>query len=160
MLETIDPATPADFDRIDEVLRAAFPSPEEAVLVARLRKAGDMVLELVARGPDIVGYIAVSQMVAPKGWLCLAPLAVAPEAQGLCIGSQLTRAAVNFAAKVAKAPICVLGKVTFYERQGFSRARAAQMRSPYPIGSTMLAGPGDDSAQGELIYPAAFDGLT
>lgn len=159
MVHIITPATPADFDAIDEILRAAFPGPEEAELVRALRRDGDMVLELVARAPDLVGHVAVSRLVAPAGWLCLAPLAILRYARGRQIGSDLTKAVVAYAVEVEKRPICVLGNVAFYERCGFSQARAAKLTSRYPAEFTMLAGPGAEMPSAELIYPPAFDSV-
>jgi len=154
---TLRPATTADSHQINQVLRAAFTGPDEAELVRRLRASDNMVLELIAQSSDLAGYVAISKMVAPLGWLVLAPLAVLPDAQGQGIGSELARAALRFAVDEIKAPICVLGKVDFYERQGFSQKRAAGLQSRYPIKSTMLAGPGDEVPTGKLTYSSAFD---
>jgi putative acetyltransferase len=52
--------------------------------------------------------------------------------------------------------VTVLGQVAFYERAGFSAARAARLTSPYPVAQTLIAGPGDDAPEAGLIYPAAF----
>ena len=41
---------------------------------------------MVSEDGRIVGYFALSWMAKPKGWLCLAPVAVQPEMQGRGIG--------------------------------------------------------------------------
>ena len=41
--------------------------------------------------------------------------------------------------------IVVLGKLSLYERGGFSAQRAGNLTSPYPVSHTMLAGPKDDA---------------
>lgn len=152
-------ARAADHDAIDALLRAVFPGPEEARLVRALRAAGAIDMELVL--PDdagLAGYLALSRMNAPEGWLCLAPLAIAPEWQGRGLGQRLVKAALKLVAIKAQT-VVVLGDPAFYARCGFSAARAARLTSPYPIDHTLIARPGDDLPEAALRYPAAFDGL-
>ena len=144
---------------VDAVLNAAFPSDGEARLVRALRKAGDMAGEsVVALNGEIVGYLALSSFQRPKGWLCLAPVAVHPDHQGQGIGRRMC-GMVSEWARIAGQRVVVLGEVGFYERAGFSAARAARLNSPYPIEHTLLAGPGADAPEAELIYPKAFSAL-
>lgn len=149
-------ARPADHAAIDALLRAAFPTPAEAALVQELRRAGAMQMELVL--PDdsgLAGYLALSEMTAPEGWLCLAPLAIAPGWQGRGLGSRLTKAALKLTA-IKRQTVVVLGDPAFYTACGFSSPRAARLTSPYPVAHTLIAGPGDDIPVTTLIYPTAF----
>lgn len=146
-------------DAVDALLQVAFPGPQEAALVRQLRKDRDMAGEnvLVWQG-EIIGYFALSRMRAPKGWLCLAPVAIHPDWQGKRHGQRMMGMLTEWA-RIARGHVVVLGQVEFYERGGFSKARAARMASPYPIESTLLAGPGTDAPEETLKYPKAFDGL-
>lgn len=75
--------TNTDYDEVDALLCAAFPTDAEARLVRRLREDGDMWHEaLKPWAGRIGGYYALSRMQAPEGWACLAPVAVLPEWQG------------------------------------------------------------------------------
>ena len=175
-------ASPEQFEEIDALLRAAFGRPEEAELVRRLRADSDIWAELVKSwGGRIAGYAALAQMREPEGWACLAPLAVLPRLQNAAaapppmagdhryrIGTQLASEIALWARQrdlTAKrddrfpAAIVVLGSVPFYERAGFSAARAQNLRSPYPTENTLIAAPGDDAPAATLVYPRAFDGL-
>ncbi len=152
-------ARPADHAAIDALLRAAFPSPAEAALVRALRAAGVMDMELVL--PDdaaLAGYLALSRMVEPEGWLALAPLAIAPDWQGRGLGQRLAKAALKLTA-IKGQTVVVLGSPAFYARCGFSLARAGRLTSPYPLDHTLLARAGDDSPTATLRYPAAFSAL-
>jgi len=116
-------------------------------------------------------------MVAPEGWFCLAPVAVWPEWQRGALGrndgdsrpnpyhfgtrlvSMLVTVVRNssvYSIGGATRTLVVLGKPSFYARCGFSLERAARLTSPYPIEHTLIARPGDDMPEAELIYPAAF----
>ena len=171
-----------DFDEIEALLRAAFGQPEEAELVRRLRADGDMWAEMVIRWQGVIGaYAALSRMRAPQGWACLAPLAVLPRFQNgaaappgmkrdgaFRLGTRLAQHQVLSGRDGAwkrdwggrfPAAIVVLGSVPFYERAGFSAARARNLRSPYPVEHTLIVAPGDDAPAATLIYPRAFDGL-
>ena len=142
---------------VDALLRSAFAGLDEAALVKALRRSGVMAGEQVmAAEGDIVGYLALSQMVAPKRWLCLAPVAVHPEWQGRRIGRRMV-GLISEWARISGTTIVVLAQVPFYERAGFSVARAARLRSPYPVDHTLLAGPGTDAPAATLVYPRAFD---
>jgi|TARA_B110000908_G_scaffold156323_1_gene195356 putative acetyltransferase len=143
-------------DAVDALLRAAFKTAGEANLVKTLRKSGQIAGETVLpMGDRIVGYYALSHMVAPKKWLCLAPVAVAPDVQGRRFGTRMMGMLTEWA-RLSKSTVVVLGAVPFYERAGFSAKGAAKLTSPYPISHTMLAGCGDVSPVETLIYPKAF----
>ncbi len=158
---------------VDALLRAAFDGDAEVELLHKLRRDGDIEVEFVKPwGRRIAGYAALSRMRQPEGWLCLAPVAVWPEFQRGATAPagqdkrywQIGRRLVSELAAAAKLrefdkipAIVVLGQPEFYEKCGFSRARAARLTSPYPVEFTMLAAPGDDVPEETLIYPAAFD---
>lgn len=142
--------------QVSALLRSAFPTGAEADLVARLRAEGRLVREFTESGPEgLIGYAALSAMEAPGGWLCLAPVAVAPSAQGRGIGKRLSRAARDWAV-AQRLFVVVLGDPGFYGACGFSQARASRLTSPYPVSHTLLAGPGDEAPAAALVYPRAF----
>jgi putative acetyltransferase len=175
---------PGDVDEVDALLRAAFPGPEEAELVRRLRADGVMVSERVMRWQGRIGaYAGISRMVAPEGWFALAPVAVLPEWQGAALARDRpgmepdfrlgTRIVQQTAAMFTEfghmirhtkgtgltPTLVVLGKPSFYSRCGFSLPRAARLSGPYPIANTLIARQGDDVPEATLVYPAAFDGV-
>ena len=146
-------------DAVDALLRAAFETGAEADLVQNLRKSGQIAGETVLpMGDRIVGYYALSKMVAPKKWLCLAPVAVAHDVQGRRYGTRMMGMLTEWA-RLSKSTVVVLGGVSFYERTGFSAARAAQLTSPYPISHTMLTGEGTNAPSETLVYPQSFSKL-
>lgn len=143
---------------VDTLLKAAFGGPAEAQLVAKLRKskaiAGEQVMPM---GDRIVGYYALSFMIEPQGWLCLAPVAIAPDVQRRGYGKRMIGMLTEWA-RLTGTPIVVLGDPEFYEKTGFTRAGAAQLLSPYPSDHTMVCGV-TGAPTHQLVYPAAFDGL-
>ncbi|MEM6624341.1 MAG: N-acetyltransferase [Pseudomonadota bacterium] len=177
----------ADFEAVDALLRAAFGGTDEVNLIRRLRADGDMWFEWQTPWDgEMAGYLAVSRMRAPQGWGCLAPVAVRPEWQRgrlvelyghtvrpasgtdarnpLRIGSRLISMLrhlidVRLSMQNADLPstLVVLGEPSFYERGGFSRARAQGLCSPYPLSHTLILRTGNDVPEETLVYPAAFD---
>ena len=146
-------------DAVDALLKSAFETAEEANLVKALRKSGQIAGETVLpMGDRIVGYYALSKMTAPKKWLCLAPVAIAPDVQGRRYGTRMMGMLTEWA-RLSQSTIVVLGSVSFYERAGFSAARASKFSSPYPIDHTMLAGDGVGTPGETLVYPKAFADL-
>lgn len=150
---------PGEEQAVERLLQRAFEGSAEAQLVRKLRKSRQIAGEMVVPGEDgIVGYYALSRMVEPKGWLALAPVAVDPEWQGRGIGRRMVGMAAEWA-RLSKTTIVVLGAVPFYERAGFSVARAAKLISVYPVAHLLLAGPGEDAPERALVYPSTFDGI-
>lgn len=153
------PARSTDHAAIDDLLRAAFAGPQEAGLVRDLRKSGDMALEMVMQWPDgLVGYLALSRLKSPEGWLALAPVAVAPHWQGKRLGTRMVTGVLRLMA-IKAATTVVLGRPSFYARAGFSQERAAGLTTPYPPENILIARPGMDVPTETLIYPAAFAGV-
>ena len=151
------PLTSAAFPQhVDSLLRAAFEGEDEAALVLALRADRDMAAELtVTEGEQLVGYAALSWMKQPAGWVCLAPVAVAPDWQRRGIGGQLMKAVQKWIADRDLTAV-VLGDPAYYGRRGFSLARAQNLTSPYPVDHTLLAGSGQNAPTETLIYPPAF----
>jgi putative acetyltransferase len=151
------PLRAGEEDAAEALLRAAFPGPEEAALVRALRAEGRMELEMVLPWQGgLAGYLALSRLLAPEGWLALAPVAIAPPWQGQRWGSRFV-AGVRKLTAIKGQNVVVLGKPSFYARAGFDLSRASRLTSRYPIANTLLSGPGLESPSEELIYPAAFN---
>jgi putative acetyltransferase len=134
---TIRPEHPADAEAIHAVLRAAFPTPEEAHLVDRLRARGQARVSLVAEADGrIVGHILFSPVsidtpAGPRLGLGLAPLAVLPAHQNRGVGSALVRDGLTACRQQSCAFVVVLGHPGYYPRFGFRHARAAGLSNEY-----------------------------
>ncbi len=143
-------------DQVDTLLRQAFGGDAEATLVRDLRAADLIEMEMVFPWEgEILGYLALSRLTAPLGWLALAPVAIAPAWQGRRLGARLVAMTMKLVA-IKGQSVVVIGKPSFYARAGFSVARAAGLRTPYSAHVTGFFGPGDDEPRGEVIYPDAF----
>ncbi|ANJ10939.1 N-acetyltransferase [Streptomyces parvulus] len=122
--------TGADAPHIRDIVRAAFPTPEEAALVDALRAdPGAWIdgLSLVAVDGDDrpVGHALLTRChIGGRPALCLAPVAVRPEAQRTGAGSAAVRAALAAAARLGEHHVVVLGDPEYYPRFGFTRASA------------------------------------
>lgn len=143
---------------VSELLTEAFGQKDEASLVETLRKsraiAGEMVLPMRGEtGSEVIGYAALSKMVTPKGWLCLAPVAIRPDLQGRGYGKRLVGMITQWA-ELSGQTLVVLGDPSFYSRCGFA-AIAEGFTSPYPIEQTLTVGPAKAKVK-TLSYPKAF----
>lgn len=155
MTQNSRPALNADVPAIDALLTAAFGGQDEVALMRRLRHDGMVAAErVIAEGAAIIAYAALPRMVAPHGWLALAPVAVTPDRQRTGLGSILVRDILG----LAEAPVVVLGDPAYYARFGFDIGRAEQMTSPFPIAYTGVFLPQGAAVAGteELIYAPAF----
>lgn len=157
----------ADAASVHTLLVAAFGSALEAELVERLRRDGDIVLSLVATGPDdaAVGYVAFVRLVVESDGrhipaIGLVPLAVMPDRQRRGIGTLLVRNGLALLRDRAEAILFVLGDPAYYGRFGFdpvcARAFACAYSGPHFMALRLrpVAPLG-----GKLSYPAAFTAL-
>jgi putative acetyltransferase len=145
-------------DAVDALLQAAFEGKDEAALVHKLRKSGEIAGEQVLpMGDEIIGYYAISRMVAPKGWLALAPVAIRPDMQRRGLGRRMMGVLTEWA-RLTKSPVVVLGNPAFYETAGFTCELADGLTTPYPKEFTMMAGVAAPPSK-TLVYSRAFDGV-
>lgn len=154
---------------IYDLLCQAFPTPEEALLVERLRESGTATVALVAIEPDddgeldVVGHVAFSPVVLepPTPWpgLGLAPLAVRPQAQRQGIGSQLVQAGLEACRAAGAGFVVVLGDPAYYSRFGFVAGSQFGLANEYGVDHKFMAlelKPGCLSYGGLVRYGAAF----
>lgn len=154
--------TEADRPAIRAIHVAAFPGPDEAALVDRLRADGDLVLSLVAvESEGIVGHIAFSRMTAPFRALGLAPVAVRPDRQHRGTGGRLILAGLERARAGGWDCVFVLGDNAYYERFGFSCEAAEGFRSRYsgPHFMALALNSAPAATSGDAAYAPAFDAL-
>jgi putative acetyltransferase len=156
--------TAADRDAIRQIHRAAFPGADEADLVERLRRDGDLVLTLVARDGEAVGHVAFSRITLAGSTLkatALAPLAVLPDRQGAGIGTALVRQGLNYLRATREDLVLVLGEPGFYGRFGFSAQAARAFETPYdgPALQSLALSPAGRGATGPVRYAGAFADL-
>ncbi|MEX2394142.1 MAG: N-acetyltransferase [Actinomycetota bacterium] len=132
----IRPEREADFDEIDDVVRAAFGQQDEVDLVRRIRTLKGYVpeLSLVAVDDDqIAGHVMLSYAkVDGRDILQLAPLAVRPDRHNQGIGDALTRHVLELADDRGEPLVLVLGHPTYYPRFGFESARGLGIDSDIP----------------------------
>jgi len=112
------------------VNRAAFVgSPGEADLVEALRKAGKVVLSLVAEvdgrvvGHALFTHVSLGGPYPASTALGLGPLAVLPGFQGQGVGSALVRAGLDACREAGFTSVFLLGAPAYYSRFGFLPAR-------------------------------------
>ncbi|MGR4890164.1 GNAT family N-acetyltransferase [Sphingopyxis sp. LARHCG72] len=138
----IRPATAADAEAIDSVIRAAFAGTDfghqgEAELVRMIEADGDALASLVAeRDGDVVGHVLFSRMDVEADGAALpgaglAPVSVVPGSQGQGIGDALIRAGLDALREQGVAISFVLGHEGYYPRFGYSPELAARFASPF-----------------------------
>lgn len=157
-------AGPADFAAVDALLSSAFPTRDEADLVAALRGARDFALELVAEAfGDVVGYAGFPMLDGPEGVraAALAPLAVAEAARRRGVGGMLVNHGLPALAEAGFGWCLVLGDPGYYGRFGFSADAATGFATPYdgPHQMAVALVLGGPQARGTLFYPPAFAAL-
>ena len=164
----VRPETGEDSDAIRAVHLAAFPTPAEADLVARLVDSFDSEISLVAeQAGEIVGHIMLSRMtVSGDGRayraLGLGPVGVMPGMPSGGVGSELVRASLAIAGALGEDVVFVLGEPDYYGRFGFSAEAAAPFESPYSgpyLMAQWLRRDVDPPAAGSAAYAPAFDQL-
>ena len=154
--------TVSDAPAVHALLTEAFPTDAEAMLVARLRADGDIVLSLVAEAEDsVIGHVLFSRMSAPFRALGLAPVAVVPRWQGQGIAARLIRDGLARAGSAGWEAVFVLGDPAYYNRFGFDAASAAEFQSPYAGPYFLLRKLVADlpTLSGPVEYAPAFAGL-
>lgn len=173
---TIRPEQASDHEAIRQVVVTAFGSDVEGDLVDRIRQSPEYVADmaLVAElDGHVVGHVMISgaTIVNDQGERrisMLSPLAVSPEHQRHGVGAALVRAALT-AADERDEPLVVLeGSPAYYGRFGFEHARVHGIEIHLPDWAPPEAAqvkllsahdPNDASLRGEVVYPAAFDGV-
>lgn len=125
------------------VQSAAFPSPAEARLVDRLREQATPLVSLVADTRDgVQGHVMFTPVThepsaggppADLGLFGLAPLAVAPDWQGMGLGAGLAKAGLKRVQLVGARACVVLGDPKYYRRFGFRAASDWGLSLPFPV---------------------------
>ena len=157
-------ATSADSAAIRTLIVAAFGRVDEADLTARLRSAGDAVVEVVCeRDGAIVAHALFSRLAytvadSPVPALALAPVSAAPDAQRTGLGAAVVGHGLDICRAGETAAVFVLGDPRYYTRFGFSAEEARNVASPYAGKHFMglALKPLALSASGVVRYPAAF----
>lgn len=156
----IRPFRPQDRAAVLDLTTRAFKQKDEAQIIEKLEKSGEIWLEVVAeREGRIVGHILFFSLgvFGRLGALGLGPMCVDPKLQKRGIGSDLVNFGLN-QAKISGVPIVfVLGHENYYPRFGFSVEATKDFESEYK-GPHLMAvryryGP---PMSGRLIYPEAF----
>jgi len=165
---------PGDEPAIRHVEEAAFPGPEEADIVDRIRReapAGWQSLVAVDAAARIVGHLLLSPCPVTDDAgspvaevLAIGPVAVLPDVQFRGVGSALMAAAMGLAIARAVPAVVLLGHPSYYPRFGFVPARGLGLQPPaqaWPddawMGRRLPAW--TDDAMGTVRYPEAFEPL-
>ena len=136
---------PSDAAAIDHVLKSAFPTDQEALLVDRLRKLQRLRLSLVAEVNGVmVGHIAFSEVtiagsIARSIGLGLAPLSVVPELQRRGVGAQLVGEGLCACERLGAGFVVVLGAPEYYHRFGFRTAELFGLENEYGASEEFMA---------------------
>jgi putative acetyltransferase len=158
--KTIRVLTPADREAVLDLNTRAFGRTDEADIIRKLEKAGDILLEMVAEHDgQIVGHILFYPIgvFGKLGAIGLGPMCVDPWVQRESVGSQLVMAGLQ-SIKDSGAPIVfVLGHETYYPRFGFSTEATSEfqtpLKGPHFMAVRFRFGP---PMSGRLIFPQAF----
>ncbi|MEU9578697.1 GNAT family N-acetyltransferase [Streptomyces chilikensis] len=145
---------------------AAFPTSEEADLVAALRADpgawfGDLALVAEDARGVVVGHAVLTRChIGAAPALALAPVAVLPDHQDQGVGTALVRAALAAAAERGEHHVVVLGHPSYYPRFGFFRASAYGIRVNFDVPDEALMAltldPAHPLPSGTVRYAAPF----
>ncbi len=157
---TIRPELPADAEALDTLVGEAFRTAHytdgsEVAWVRSVRRSPSYVPELsfvlLSHGEPL-GYILCSRCryetdLGARDALVIAPLAIAPKAQGRRLGGLLLRHTMKAAADKGFSIALLEGYYAYYSRVGFERAADYGLKAldPTPGGNELLIHSTDDS---------------
>ncbi|MDM5227383.1 N-acetyltransferase [Cytobacillus sp. NJ13] len=166
---------PADYHSTEEMIKEAFLNEEysdktEHFLVKRIRNSDAFIPELslvaLTQAKEVVGHILLSKITIGDGEkaadsLALAPVSVAPGYQGISIGSQLIRTALNKAKEAGYQSAIVLGHKDYYPKFGFKPASLWNIQAPFEVPDEVfmaleLTENALENAAGVVQYSKAF----
>ena len=165
---------PGDEPSVRVVEEAAFPGPEEADIVDRIRREeppGWHSLVAVDEAQHMVGHLLLSPcpVVDDDGApvaevLAIGPVAVLPDVQSRGVGSALMAAAMSLAIARAVPAVVLLGHPSYYPRFGFTPARELGLEPPaqaWPDEAWLARRlpAWTDDVRGTVHYPEAFEPL-
>ncbi|MBI5232486.1 MAG: N-acetyltransferase [Coriobacteriales bacterium] len=134
-IRTVAPSDP----RVGELLRAAFPTDEEAKLVSAVAVDAPALVDGLSigafEGECLLGYVLFTRVWVGPGSaqaLSLAPLGVHPEAQGRGIGRLLVLDGLRRARNLGECAVIVLGYPEYYTRFGFEPVGVLGIEAPWP----------------------------
>lgn len=153
-------ATQADKQAIADLTTRAFNRPDEAAVIDRLEKDGDVILQIVAvMEEQIMGHLLVYPVgVRGKlGGVGIGPMSVEPWVQREGVGKALVNSGLISLRDNGVSMVFVLGHPEYYPKFGFSQEAAANFEAPWK-GPQFMAlrlryGP---PMSGTLLFPAAF----
>ena len=149
-----------DTDAIAALATAAFGSPDEAAIIARLQADGDSLYSLVAHDDrQLLGHIQFFAIAVDGADIAagLGPMVVEPSYQHRGIGTGLVRFGLSLMQGSGRDPVFVLGHPDYYPRFGFSAEAASGFTAPWGGAVFMALRASDDApCSGTLTYPAAF----
>lgn len=138
----------------------------EVALIAALRAAGDVAVELVAlHDGEVVGHAMFSRLTVKPATLkvaALAPVAARIDRQRQGIGSALIRDGLARCATLGFDAVTVLGDPDYYRKFGFSPETARRFDCAYngPAFQALELHPhASQLGRWTLVYPAAFSAV-
>lgn len=150
---------------ISTVVEWAFGQRDEARRVEALVGSGDAVLELVAlHEANVVGHVLFSRLIVGDDdrrfeAVALAPLSVEPSLHRRGIGRALVESGHRALREAGERLSIVVGDPAYYERFGYSHARAAGFDSAYQGAAMQALAWGAAPSRGRLEYAPAFAAL-
>ncbi len=167
---TIRPERSGDFVAIRRLVVAAFESEAEGDLVENIRASDNYISELslvAERAGEVVGHVMVSRIQLVDGDRrreahSLAPVAVAPKAQGQGIGGALIRAVIGLADDMGLPLVVLEGSPRYYQRFGFEHSVEHGIHfdlpewAPPEAAQVVRLTNYDTSIKGRVAYPPAF----
>ncbi|WP_327090172.1 N-acetyltransferase [Nonomuraea sp. NBC_01738] len=158
--------TAADVDGIREIVATAFTTPDEAVLVDKLRADADAWIDglsIVAADDEgnLAGHALLTRChIGDVPALALAPVSVRPDRQRTGAGSAAVRAALRAGQDMGEHFVIVLGHPEYYPRFGFTRASGFGIDLPIEVPDEALMALTFDPAfplpGGTIRYAAPF----
>jgi putative acetyltransferase len=155
--------TEADRNSVRNVVARAFGQTDEAELVDALRADPSWIPDLSVvgvRAGHVVGHALMTRLLVDGSpALALAPVAVAPESQGLGVGSAMVRELLRRATDAGERLVVVVGSPGYYGRFGFVAAARVGVEGFDGAGSAFQAkrlGDPASAPRGRVRYPAPF----
>lgn len=166
MQSIIRAEAPRDHAAIYDVTKSAFAfkpyaGGDEQVVPERLRRAGRLVLSLVAEvDGEITGHIAFSRMLLGAeltDWYAIGPVSVSPKVQKSGIGSALIKSGIATLTQNGAQGFALTGNPAYYSRFGFRKApEFAPPNEPAEYFQILTLNAGDPP--GRLAFDPAFYG--